>query len=66
MNEKNIPRLEINTLSFGNGVQVFDCNFSRFEERRFEALGFGPAFVVEEDPASDDTAVFYPDYKFYK
>jgi hypothetical protein len=53
--------LEINALGFGNGVQLFDCDFSRFEERRFETLGFGPAFVVEEDSAPDDTPVFYPD-----
>ena len=66
MNEKNIPSVEIHALSCGNGVQLFDCDFSRFEERRFETLGFGPAFVVEEDPASDDTTVFYPDYKLFK
>ena len=63
MDEENISWLESDALSSGNCVQLLDGDLSCVEDSWFEALRFGPAFVVEEDSTANDTPVFYPDYK---
>jgi hypothetical protein len=59
-NDQHVTRLELNTLLFSDGLNVFYRDLVTLEGTILDSLFVGPELVVDKDATSDKTSALMP------